>query len=436
MDWILFLGYFSLFIFLIFRCKFFNNLPFSPFIISGVFFLKLLAGMALLWIYSHYYSDRLSSDVLKYFDDGKAIFKAFQTGHYLDFLKMVTGIHSSDPELMKYYQNTDFWFKKFNYHLLNDNRTVIRFNALALIFSHGSLYIHTLFMAFLSFIGGTAIFKVFNKFFKKKKFELLIAVFLIPSVIFWTSGVLKEGILMFGLGILIFSIVRLSENYVKPKIILLLIIGLFLLLITKFYVLIALIPGIISFLWIKKYPRFSILKFVVVHLFIIAIIAINPVPKYNFVEITAQKQHDFINMVEAIGNVNSYYQIPRLEPSVWSLLKNSPTALYNSILRPLPGDLHSLIMLPPFLENILLLGLLCLIIFYRDRLSKEFLPYFFFIISFTLILLILVGLTTPVIGALVRYKVPALPFLFILIFYFLDSPKIINKITKPFLKKK
>ncbi|RKX19990.1 MAG: hypothetical protein DRP35_06755, partial [Candidatus Zixiibacteriota bacterium] len=100
------------------------------------------------------------------------------------------------------------------------------------------------------------------------------------------------------------------------------------------------------------------------------------------------------------------------------------------------GDLHSLIMFPPFIENILILGLLCLIIFYRNRLSKEFLPYLFLIISFTLILLILVGLTTPVIGALVRYKVPALPFLFILIFYFLDSPKIIKKITKLFLKKK
>ncbi|RKX17018.1 MAG: hypothetical protein DRP35_11670, partial [Candidatus Zixiibacteriota bacterium] len=308
MDWILFFGYFALFIFLIFRCKFFKNLPFSPFVLSSVFLLKLLAGLALLWIYSHYYSDRLSSDVLKYFDDGKAIFKAFQTGHYLDFLKMVTGIHSSDPELMRYYQNTEFWFKKFNYHLLNDNRTIIRFNAFALIFSHGSIVIHTLFMAFLSFIGGVAIFKVFYQFFKKKKYELLIAIFLIPSVIFWTSGVLKEGILMFALGIFVFSIIRLSENYINSKIILLLAIGLFLLSITKFYVLIALVPGIITFLWIKKFPQFSIIKFVAVHLFFIAVIAVNPIPKYNFAEITAQKQHDFINMVEAMGNVNSYYQ--------------------------------------------------------------------------------------------------------------------------------
>ena len=436
MDRILFLGYIALLIFFIFKCQFFKNLSISPFILSGIFLLKLLAGLALLWIYSHYYSDRLSSDVLKYFDDSKAIFKAFQTGHYLDFLKMVTGIHSSDPELMKYYQNTEFWFKRFNYHLLNDNRTIIRFNAIALIFSHGSLVIHTLFMSFLSFIGGVAVFKVFQKFFKKKKIELLIAVFLIPSVIFWSSGVLKEGILMFALGIFIFSIIRLSENYIKPKIILLLIISLFLLLITKFYVLIALIPGIISFLWIKKFPKFSILKFAVIHLFFVAIISINPIPKYNFVAITAQKQHDFINMVEAMGNVNSYYQIPQLEPTVWSLLKHSPTALFNSIFRPLPTDLHSLIMIPPFMENMLILCLLFLIIFYRDKLSKAFLPYLFLIISFTVLLLTLVGLTTPVIGALVRYKIPALPFLFILIFYFLDSPKIIKKITEPFLKKK
>ncbi len=436
LDYILFFGYFSIFIFLIFRCRFFKRLPFSPFILSVVFLLKLLAGLALLWIYSHYYSDRLSSDVLKYFDDSKALFKAFQTGHYVDFFKMVTGIRSSEPELMKYYQETEFWFKDFNYHLYNDNRTVIRFNALALIFSHGSLYIHTLFMAFLSFIGETAIFKVFFRFFKKKKYELLVAVFLIPSVIFWTSGVLKEGILMFALGIFVFGIIKLSENSFKPKTITSLIFGLFLLAVTKFYILVALIPGIFTFLWIKKFPRFGFVKFLATHLMFLIIIGINPIPKFNFVEITAQKQHDFINMVEAMGNVNSYYQIPRLEPSVWSMLKNSPIALFNSIFRPLPSDLHSVIMLLPFLENIFLLVLLILLIFYHQKLSEEFSPYLFFIISFSAILLILVGLTTPVIGALVRYKVPVLPFLFILIFYFLDSPQIIKKITKPFLKKK
>ena len=436
MDWILFIGYLSLIIFLIFKCRFLKSLPFSSYIISAVFILKLLAGLTLLWIYSHYYSDRLSSDVLKYFDDGKALYKAFQTGHYLDFFKMLTGIHSSDPGLMKYYKDTEFWFKKFNYNLYNDNRTVIRFNAFALIFSHGSIVIHTLFMSFLSFIGGIALFKIFEKFFKKKKFELLIAVFLIPSVIFWTSGVLKEGILMFAMGLFLWSIIRLSEKLFNYKTILLFLISFFLLSITKFYVLLALIPGTIIFLWIKKFPRLAFIKFITIHLFFILIIAINPIPRYNFVEITAQKQHDFINMVETLGNVNSYYQIPRLDASVWSILKNTPTALFNSLFRPLPTDLHSIIMLPPFFENILLLLFIILLFFYHNKTSKAFLPFLYFIISFTVILLILVGLTTPVIGALVRYKVPALPFIFILIFYFLDSPKIIKQITSPFCKKK
>ncbi|HIE15386.1 MAG TPA: hypothetical protein EYP69_00500 [Bacteroidales bacterium] len=426
----LFIGYFSLIFLIIFKCRFFRELPFSSIFVTGIYILKLLGGIAVLWVYSHYYSDRLSSDILKYFDDGKAIFHAFQTGAYSDYFKMITGINETDPKLMKYYENTNFWFKDFNYNLYNDNRTIIRFNAIALIFSHGSIMIHTLFISFLSFIGGVSIFKVFYPFFKAKRIELLFAVFLVPSVVFWTSGVLKEGLLMFGLGIFILSIYRLSNKLFNLRTMALLAVGSFILFIVKFYVLVALLPGVVIFFWLKKSKQFALTKFLIVHLIFAIIIAINPVEKYNLIEIITQKQHDFINMVEAAGNVNSYYQIPYLEPTVWSILKNIPTAIINSLLRPFPHDLHSLIMIPPFFENIGLLGLFILIFGFRNKLLENFLPYFYFSVSFLLILLSLVGLTTPVIGALVRYKVPALPFLFILIFYFLDTHKLFKKLQK------
>lgn len=45
---------------------------------------------------------------------------------------------------------------------------------------------------------------------------------------------------------------------------------------------------------------------------------------------------------------------------------------------------------------------------------------------------ILTGLITPVMGAIVRYKVPALPFLMILLIQLIDKEKMIQKF--PFLK--
>ena len=45
---------------------------------------------------------------------------------------------------------------------------------------------------------------------------------------------------------------------------------------------------------------------------------------------------------------------------------------------------------------------------------------------------VLTGLITPVMGAMVRYKVPALPFLMIMLIMLIDKEKMIKKI--PYLK--
>jgi len=56
----------------------------------------------------------------------------------------------------------------------------------------------------------------------------------------------------------------------------------------------------------------------------------------------------------------------------------------------------------------------------------------FFCAGFVLILFILTGIATPVMGAIVRYKVPALPFLLIVFLLIIDKDKLLKKIA--FLK--
>ena len=68
----------------------------------------------------------------------------------------------------------------------------------------------------------------------------------------------------------------------------------------------------------------------------------------------------------------------------------------------------------------------------KTLLSIELKNMLWFCITFTLLLFIIIGTTTPVSGALVRYKVPALPFLAIAILTFLDVDYLTTKI--PFLK--
>ncbi len=415
--------YTAFFSYLIFKLKFFKIDGFPTKFMIIAFILKILGGLALIYVYTIYYKTRVNADIFKYFDDGKIIFSAFKNHNFSDYFKMITGIGGDSEHLKQYYENCGFWYKHFNYNLYNDNRTVIRFNAIAMLFSGGYLWVHTVFMSFLSFIGLTSIFKIFIKFLENKKYLLFLGIYFAPSVILWTSGVIKEGLLIFAFGQMLYHIIKILEKGIKNFSIFWLLLSIFILLISKFYVLVAAIPGIISVIWIYKTNfRRIYLKFTISYL-IFLLIGFNTgkiTDKYNATEIIATKQHDFYNFLDTIKNVGSRYEIPRLKPTAISIIKNSPEALINAFIQPSPKRINSIMMIPAAIENYLLILLLLLAVIFGNYKKIQNKTLFLFSVLFVFNLYIITGLTTPVIGALVRYKAPAIPFLIIVILFLID----------------
>lgn len=400
-------------------------------IIASLFVLKILAGLALYAIYAYYYNNRANSDIFKYYDDSAILFSSL-SDNPLDYLRMLTGYESESPHLYKYYEQMNFWIKPDDYDLYNDNQTVIRFNAFIRLFSFGCYNVHMVFMNFISFTGLTYILKVLQPFFKGKKYGLLCIVFLLPSVLLWTSGVLKEGILMFGIGMFVYYTFAVLKKFSVERT-LLIVLSVLILLVTKFYVLFAMIPGALSLLFIRLFPKVNRwLVFGIVHVIIIAFFFNSSlISKYDLPGITSKKQHDFINMINNTENVGSRIDIPELSPGFFDFVKNSPVAVFNVMFRPLPGDVNSVIMIPAFLENLLIWLIIFIAIFFRlKKIPEENIPLILFCISFTAILFILVGLTTPVIGAIVRYKAPALPFLLAVFMMIIDKDKIVRLLKR------
>ncbi|MBN2683428.1 MAG: hypothetical protein JXR58_13035 [Bacteroidales bacterium] len=430
--------YSAVFIFFIYRLNFFKISGVSRRWLAAIFLSKVIAGTLLMLIYTNYYKTRESADVFKYFDDSKIIFSAVYENP-VDYARMVTGIQSNRPNLEKYYQTCDYWYKDHNYKLYNDNRTVIRFNAIVMLLSFGYFSVHTVFMAFLSFLGLFALFKVYYRHLQSKKTLLFVVLFFVPSVMLWTSGVLKEGLLMFGLGMLVYYLNKLSVGQFRISYIFLFLLMLSLLVITKVYVLIAALPGLAIFYWFNRWgTKRHLLKFLLFHLLII-IVAFNSkyiIPSYDLPYILAHKQHDFIGMVDGMQNVGSKIDLPVLEPTGLSILINSPNALFNSLVRPHPLEIDSMMMALASLENlfVLIFLIICLCFSNREKLLSG-LNLFYFGISFALLLFIITGLTTPVLGAVVRYKAPAIPFLLMAFLLLLDINKLyrfVNKIIRPF----
>lgn len=418
MSWILYFIYLLLLIWVIQKARFFDAPGISRRLLTIVFLTKIIGGFAIFCIYNYYYSPRSSSDIFKYFDDGLIIHNALWQNP-MDYLRMVTGIGANSPELMPYYDTCSFWIKNFNYGLPNDNHIVIRLNAIICLISMGNFHIHNMFFAFLSFIGLWAIYKTFAKQLAHKRLFLLLAIYFFPSVWFWTSGATKESILIFAFGLFIYNYHNMLN---KPHLgnIAGVAVCIFLLMLSKFYVLMAVLPGLAALLWIKRKPKWAFAKFILMHVAIFCIAWLSKfITQIDLFQVICNKQHDFISMSQTM-TVGSYVELPILSNGLADIVANAPSAIIRTLLRPSILEMGSITMISAGIENLLILCILAMGIFYI-RLKNFSNASVWCCLSFIVILFTLIGLTTPVLGALVRYKVPALPFLGIAVLLLADD---------------
>jgi hypothetical protein len=353
---------------------------------------------------------------------------------------MLTGIGNNTPEFDQYYSEMHYWARKIDSNIYNDSHTIIRFNCLVRFFSLGYYNVHTVVICFVSLTGLTAIYKTFIPFLQDKKRELIFSIFLLPSVLFWGSGVLKEGLIFFALGLLIYYTNKL---FTLKAIFICLVSGLILAL-SKFYVWLAICPSLLFMIWANRNNTKVFLKFVITFS-AISIIGLN-INSFTSIQnplvTLSQKQIEFNklatgNLTDANNNpiavAKSAIKIKTLEPTIYSFLKNSPEAIINTTFRPYLWESRSPMMLIAGLENILILGFILLCIVFIKPLTEIRWEYVLFCISFVIIQFLIIGETTPIIGAIARYKVPALPFLMITFLFMLDKSKLLKRF--PLLKK-
>ena len=411
---------------------FFKAEGLSKITISVIFIIKILAGIIMSIIYTHYYPNRSTADIFKYFDDSKVMFDAL-FHKPLDYLSMLTGIGNDNPYFNEhYYKIMNNWYRVYESNIYNESHTIIRLNAVLRIFSFGYYNVHTVFICFLSLTGLVAVYKTAIKFIVHKNKELIIGIFLLPSVIFWGSGVIKEGLIFFGIGLLIFHFFQIIEKFNRFSLFWILTSGA-LIYFTKFYIFAIAVPILLAHFWISKTnEKYIFLKYLSVFiLYILAGLHIHYIfPAFDALDILITKQRDFIGLAKFM-NSGSLIDIPLLTHDVWSFIKYAPLAFFNTLFRPLIFESYSVLILMASIENLFILSVIITTLFFLNY--KEINKSIFFACMFVVIFMfVLTGLITPVMGAMVRYKVPALPFLMILLIMLIDKDKLIKKI--PFLK--
>ena len=411
------------------KLSFFKSGPFSIQSLQLAFVIRVGMGFILFLIYSLYYPVREDADTFKYFDDSKYMYDAFWQNP-LDYFQMLFGFDCNTEYFnTNYFNHMSNWVRSYDNGLFNDNRLVIRINGFLRLFSFGNYHVHSIILSYLAFMGSFSLSKVFYKV-SQSKISTYVAVFLVPSVVFWSSGILKEAVLLSALGFFAYHFYQLFGSDRRFRNYLMVLVMSCVLIVMKLYVFMAFFPAILIWFVVTKWKR-NIWVYLgcYVAFLILATLMGELNPRYDFINLIVDKQKQFINLAD-FYEVNSGFQMNVLSYDFWSVLRASPEAIINVFTKPWPTEINSVLFVPAFLENVLIIILIILSLVYRKTLNKKQWDFIIFCVSFSIILFAVIGLTTPITGAIVRYKIPAIPFLFIAIFMFMNPKKLPNIFTE------
>lgn len=376
--------------------------------------IKIGAGVCLYLLYSVYYQERKEADIFKYYDDALVIYNNPNLNPSL-FLAVFSGENSHNTDLSTLVSDTQHWDKGEQF-LPNDNRTVIRLNLLLFYLSKDFYFFHLLFFCVLSFIGSIGLFHFFKRYSIIPSKLLLATLILPPSVLLWTSGLLKESLFLFFLGSTLFLLKKLKEKIEISKLLLTLIFFLLLASI-KSYLIICLLPSLLFFLFfdVLGLKRSAILTFFICLSLVLFM-------KDSIETEIIRLQHDFIELAET-SQAKSRFEIVKSN-HLKDIIIHIPSSIYNVWIRPLfPRELNLLGLINTLESWFYILLLLLPIVKFNQDWRKQ-LMMICLSLSFIVLATIAIGSTVPIMGAIVRYRSPLIIFYLIALFTFVDWKRI------------
>lgn len=391
-----------------------NDNPSYRYYLYGLF-LKLFGGLAVCVIYVFYYG---FGDTLNYFSDSAVISNLF--------LKSPTAAlqftFNWNPELWWYFDdNTGYPIYFSDSHAI----IVVKLTWFLCLFSFKSYIGMTFLLAWLSFFPIWRFYQTLIREFPQLVNQLAYALFFVPSVFFWGSGLLKDTITFSAVCLFAssYSIIMIQKrNYISNFFWMTL--ASLLLIWIKPYIFFALLPGTI--LWFGGTQLSKMENKLVKSLTTPFLISVSLVAGYFMLKLMSTFLGDYSlenvldkALVTQQDLKNERYQgnsfdIGDFDPTVSGILSKMPAAINAALFRPYLWESNNLAMLLSGIENFVLLGFSLYLIIRLKLINLLRLMFrhriLFFTVYFSLFFAFSVGLTTSNFGALVRYKIPAIPF--------------------------
>ena len=424
--------------------------------------IKTLAGVLLGWIYFAHYQ---SGDTISYFEKSVYISGIFWHNP-IEYLKVLF-LNSYDTEFLM--------AMKDQAH--NIPRTIYFAKILSVLnlFTHNNYWLNSIYLSFFGFAASWKLVHVLATLNPSNTRAIVLSFLFVPSVVFWSSGVLKESLV---LGALYFSVAFTIELYqhnvkgisknskiilksptlarkyfcctesegegtngtwvfryeLKYKLlkILYLTINLAILYYLKYYLFALVLPlgsSCVLLLRLQKYHVWvrSLSYFLMLGILFWLCSHIYYTLSFEYIVQELVLYHDQMwvySVNDAQKEYLSLFDSTNLVANIFSIISAIPSAVFYGLFMPLPSQIHYPIQWFAAIENVFLLlltgwSLSLLILKPSINILKLNLLVYILICAF------LFGITTPNWGTLSRYKIVYLPF-----FVYLITSNLLAKETK------
>jgi len=384
--------------------------------------LKMIGAIGVGLIYQFYYG---GGDTFSYYTHGAAhIVDAFYD-NFSAGLKLLTANGEFDAETYKYsskiwmYRDTTSYF-------------IVRIASVFGVLTYNSYAGVALFFAFFSFWGLWMMYQSFCNIYPELKLQFAIAIFFIPTVFFWGSGILKDTVTLGATGFLVYSFIQIF--FERRKLlwnILLFLLSIYIITSVKLYIFLCLMPALI--LWYFFY-RIGNISSLVARIMVAPFLLIIGGGTAYFVALKAGEDNKryALDQIAETAQVTAYdirywtgkdagsgYSLGKLDGTFGSMVRLAPQAINVSLFRPYLWEVNNPLMLLSALEALFLLGL-TIRLFYRNKFihitQSIRSPIILFCLIFAIIFAFGVGISTYNFGTLSRYRIVMVPFYVMAIF--------------------
>lgn len=397
--------------------------------------LKMLGSLAFCFIYLYYYE---GGDTINYFESSMAMAKLFYKSPEKYFEVMI-----SAPSVEKYFLFDDSTGFPWSYMYYESTTCmVVKLTSIFSILTARSYILTSLILAYLSYLCVWKLFVLFCNNVKHLESKLAWAILFFPSPLFWASGVSKDTFTYAGTALFVYCA---HSFFIKKERSLgsltALIFSFWLITSIKPYILLVLLPGGIFWIFHSRIIKYKNKAIIMVLFPIVLIFVVGA--SYFLLNKLGDNMSKFSldNALQTAAATNydlkqSYYKgssfnIGDFDGTIEGMIGLFFPAVNAGLFRPYLWESNSVVLLLAGLENFLLLIFVVYILYKTKIIGAVKIiigdPILLFCIMFSILFAFMIGLTTSNFGALVRFKIPLIPFFVAALFIIYDKHKLLKQ---------